>query len=743
MINFNNLELVVNEKYSFVGLERRNSQIRFCLPKGFPNKPEELQRFTFNTKRDLFFLLYKVFDQFKNICIEKGYLEENNDMTTSDRDGMVKIHQGADISQDDELDENIFYSKLDMISGILKAHDEPKILSLVYRLGRSDSFDHSQIHKFLHRAVFLPNGAAYIDSMDLPRQQVRFESTDIVAMYCYILWEIKQQLQQEVGVEIKALAEQFKQHYIGGNYGLFEEEYYSQVIDSLKDALELIDHNTPFKDIDYWQFYDAIELFLYGELRQTDEGEIWGIKNFHSVWESMCLTYIVKENLNYLLHLDSRFISNYWIQIFKKSSKIVSLSNDLFKINGSQLVPDAVVFSSILNNIEERRYEIYPNLDWNDQHYCTVFILKLNEDQELKIAHAHQDTGKEQHPFYSLDGYYSLINMEKNHPLYKEKYLSKKGLIIDKYLPQGFFSFWSIESKKIDAEEIYKMYYFRHLFYIYLSNDLGSWDNLQSVDLFENKRIKEIISIQEKFKNINYGRRMNIIKDSLLLNKSCDDINNMLKEFLKSFLTMDEHYINIIDIKYNEISYFLDSRNIEDIKDRSVRKQFVYEYLMQKKLEKLPEHLNKLKVRSSFWLPGYNQKSMFEDGQKFMDGYIRLITVDFEMLAESYVSKETKKTGKNVKLESDVAESYVSKGTKNDKKLTSETKKTEKSIKLESDVKDWKVGDQVFHRTFGIGEVTHVFSNKYKKMSLAIKFGGLSSKILDPNTVPLKRLIPP
>lgn len=154
MINFNNLELVVNEKYSFVGLERRNSQIRFCLPKGFPNKSEELQRFTFNTKRDLFFLLYKVFDQFKKICIEKGYLEDNNDMTTSDRDGMVKIHQGADISEDDELDENIFYSKLDMISGILKAHDEPKILSLVYRLGRSDSFDHSQIHKFLHRAVF-------------------------------------------------------------------------------------------------------------------------------------------------------------------------------------------------------------------------------------------------------------------------------------------------------------------------------------------------------------------------------------------------------------------------------------------------------------------------------------------------------------------------------------------------------------------------------------------------------------
>lgn len=650
MINFNNLELVVNEKYSFVGLERRNSQIRFCLPKGFPNKSEELQRFTFNTKRDLFFLLYKVFDQFKNICIEKGYLEENNKMTTSDRDGMVKIHQGADISEDDELDENIFYSKLDMISGILNAHDEPKILSLVYRLGRSDSFDHSQIHKFLHRAVFLPNGAAYIDSMDLPRQQVRFESTDIVAMYCYILWEIKQQLQQEVGVEIKALAEKFKQHYIGGNYGLFEEEYYSQVIDSLKDALELIDHNTPFKDIDYWQFYDAIELFLYGELRQTDEGEIWGIKNFHSVWESMCLTYLIKVSsqikiLGYLLHLDNRFIPSYWVEIFNRSERLINLSNNTFKINTSQIVPDAVFFSFILNKIEERYYEIYPYLGWSDSYFyrtnfCLINDYNLNLNKDIvKIAYIKQG---EEHTFYLLKNEINEIKMDKNRPEFSKKYLSKKGLLIDKCLPPYFFSFWDIDNKKLDAEAIYKMYYFKHLFYLYLVNNLTSWDNLESVDIFEDSIIKRIIKVQEELKNFyrnnHLNSTMNIIDYSLWRGRSHNQINNMLDSFLKAFFDMDENFIYIIDIKYNEISYFLESKNIEDIKDRSVRKQFVYEYLMQKEVKKFPKYLNQLKIRSSFWLPGYNQKDMIEDGQEFMDGYIRLKTVDFVKLAESYVS---------------------------------------------------------------------------------------------------------
>lgn len=723
MINFNNLELVVNEKYSFVGLERRNSQIRFCLPKGFPNKPEELQRFTFNTKRDLFFLLYKVFDQFKNICKEKGYLEENNNMTTSDRDGMVKIHQGADIGEDDELDENIFYSKLDMISGILKTHDEPKILSLVYRLGKSDRFDHSQIHKFLHRAVFLPNGAAYIDSMDLPRQQVRFESTDIVAMYCYILWEIKQQLKQEVGVEIKTLAERFQQHYIGVNYGLFEEQYYSQVIDSLKEALELIDHNTPLKDIDYWQFYDAIELFLYGELRQTDEGEIWGIKNFHSVWESMCLTYLTKSlvkqgNLSYLLHLDKRYISNDSLDAFNNSLKVFPVSDDTFKINGFPLVPDAVGFSSIFNKIGDRQYQIYPEMVWNDEGYLTTFI--LNDEHPINICHYQQK--KEQHTLGFLkDSYPQKAPKKQKNRTYKYyKHISNEGLIIDKPLPIGFSSFWEIDPKKLDIQEIHKMYYFKHLFYIYLNiyifQKFNLWDTINS------DKLKPDIENPRQFEISWYDHLRPIIKDSLLRHinlANIDNIKNMFNSFLEKFFTMDENYINIVDIKYHEMSYFLDSKNIEAIKNRSVRKQFVYEYLMQKEVIKFPKYLNQLKIRSSFWLPGYNQKFMFEEGETFMDGYIRMITVDFEMLAESYVSM----------------------GTKKQKKLTSENKRTVKNVKLEkleSDVKDWKVGDKVFHRTFGIGEVTHIFSNK-DKLSLAVKFGNFSPKILDPKTIPLER----
>lgn len=162
--------------------------------------------------------------------------------------------------------------------------------------------DLSQLHRFLHKATFLPNGVAYVDSMTLPRQEIHFELTDIAAMYCYILVEVKQQLKESVNPEVKTLAERFKQNYIRADYSLFDEHYYELVTDILKDAIEVINQNTPFKDSDYWQFYEAIELFLYGNLSQNTEGETWGIKNFHSVWESLCLTYLA-QNTN--LHIFS------------------------------------------------------------------------------------------------------------------------------------------------------------------------------------------------------------------------------------------------------------------------------------------------------------------------------------------------------------------------------------------------------------------------------------------------------
>ncbi len=52
---------------------------------------------------------------------------------------------------------------------------------------------------------------------------------------------------------------------------------------------------------------------------------------------------------------------------------------------------------------------------------------------------------------------------------------------------------------------------------------------------------------------------------------------------------------------------------------------------------------------------------------------------------------------------------------------------------------NWQVGDKVLHRSFGLGEISHVFGSE-AKISLAIKFANLGQKIIDPRVAQLQKI---
>jgi DNA helicase-2/ATP-dependent DNA helicase PcrA len=54
-------------------------------------------------------------------------------------------------------------------------------------------------------------------------------------------------------------------------------------------------------------------------------------------------------------------------------------------------------------------------------------------------------------------------------------------------------------------------------------------------------------------------------------------------------------------------------------------------------------------------------------------------------------------------------------------------------------IQNWTVGDRIFHKTFGIGEITHIFGAG-NKISLAIKFPSLGQKIIDPKIAQLQKM---
>lgn len=610
MINFNSLKLRVQDRYSFVGIQKEDEELYFYLPRGFDAKLSELDNFV--GKRDLFFLLYKILGSFKEICIEKGYIDDLGELGTQDRDGVINSHRGSEIEDEEDDSENIFYSKLDIITHFLKAYEEPKILALAYRLGKSNKFDVSQIHKYLHQAVYLPNHAAYVDEMLFPRRVMQFESTDIVTMYCYLFCEIKQQLGEVVNAEITALAERFRQHHLGNQDSLFDEHSYEQVLDILKDALETIDHNTPIKDADYWQYYEAIKLFIYGNWHQAENGEIWGIKNFHSVWESMCLTYIVQiTDPSLLLHLDDRYLSSKTVERAKLSTKLINLSN-AFNINGSSLKPDAIVFESITNKIKgDKTYKVYAN-NWNDYGYKTI-IKCLNIDSNPSVGYIGQETNN--HTINKLQELYKIDSSGK--------------VIINAPLPNNFYSFWEIDFP-LDLESLHQMYYFNHFFYLALTKQITDWDRF-------NKEILQPLGI---FSGSLYkGSRDDVFNASLFRDKDYKLIGEKFNNFIRHFLNQDECFCEIIDIKYLDTKYFQDPNKIEEIKRRSVRKQFVYEHLLQKALEKRNDQYSNLSIRSSFWLPSYlpDDSELLQDSSTFMDGYIKFKNVNFKLLAENYL----------------------------------------------------------------------------------------------------------
>ncbi len=74
--------------------------------------------------------------------------------------------------------------------------------------------------------------------------------------------------------------------------------------------------------------------------------------------------------------------------------------------------------------------------------------------------------------------------------------------------------------------------------------------------------------------------------------------------------------------------------------------------------------------------------------------------------------------------------------------ISYQRKQTKKTTTKKSTAKvkhHWKVGDAVIHKTFGNGEITHVFDSG-KKVSVAVKFAKLGQKILDPTIAPMEKM---
>jgi hypothetical protein len=602
MLNFNDLHPIVHSKYSFVGIQKCGSQIQFCLPKGF--NPTDF--YTYDSKRDLFFILYKILRQFKTICIDKGYIKNDRDGAIQNK-GSTQTIAIPDATDDDEL---ILYSKLDNISAVIDLYDELKILSLSHRLGISEKVDYSKIHKYLHACTYLSNGAAYVDVVTLPRRQVLYQATDIVGMYCYILCEIKQQLNEGIGSEVQTLADDFSHRYIGAEYSLFNEEYCTLTVDILKDCLEVIEHNTPLKDVDYWQLHDAIELFLYGELSNQDEGDIWGVSNFHSVWESMCLTYFVKTvDTERMLHVDTTYLATDVISAWKSKPKVMDI-NGIFTINGRTLVPDAVIFPNIFRDVGGvTGFTMFAG-DWDDWRFQTTFVPespyfeefnKKSPVDKVKIGYI----GQLQNGVHTWS---ELAKIFKPQGIY---------ITILSQLPPKFYSYWDLEVvNRFDRRVLALMKKLNHIFYLAIKNHVYTRD-----------KFGDFLKDETHF-GATACLRLSLLRD---------DGATILEKF-DNFLRATITPFQIVDIKYFDLAHFADDDfDLRHFKENSIRKQYVYEYLLHEHIQGI-DSFKGGELKSRFQLPSWTSDNRVYrlDDSTTLPIYIAFVLTNFSAIANHY-----------------------------------------------------------------------------------------------------------
>ena len=290
MFNFKELKINKREDSStdpFVAI-RRNSknEIEFRLPKGFENFPEN----DFSSTKKLFFRMYRTFKKF-----EREHFHNVPSNSKATRKDNIESGGNGYIFSDKEGNKVVFYSKISVIENLLEAYDALSLDVIERQIGITESIDYSKIDRYLDKAIYLEEDIIHIEYMNLPRNIIQYKAGNLIDLFCFILYELKQELEQEVDNRVYELASKFKEQFLSYDQSLFNEELFEETIIILKDVLNHIDKATSYKDNDYWHLYEAIESFLYGELDMNNphkDGVFWGISNFYQIWEDMCHAFI-------------------------------------------------------------------------------------------------------------------------------------------------------------------------------------------------------------------------------------------------------------------------------------------------------------------------------------------------------------------------------------------------------------------------------------------------------------------
>ena len=470
MFNFNELAIVQpNEpncyRGSFVGIRQDKylGKMAFTVPKGF----EDFE-VNYDNVKNLFFSMYRTFDKF----LKKEKKNENLDNKPTEKDNIqIDNHRGAYRFTDEDNNQTILYSKIDLIDSIFQLYKEMEIESLIQELGLVEDIDYSKIDRYLDKGIYLDNHAIFIENMVGYRNIVRGVPSELIEIFCYIYHELANELKQEVSESIKEISFNFSYQFLSPEQSLFSEYSFESTMNTLKDCLDNIHKMTAYKNGQYWDIYEAVEHFLYGSLefdKDSSQG-FWGINNFSYIWEEMCNYMVAVSNEYKILYCDTKLPLNQYKDHLLKQNRIWIDKNEIenvfhIDLHGYKrwLRPDIITRPVIANDYNEnpldsvikgekkilsiKSHEVKSRLSFGTNNINIDFSLNVNRE-----VNANQNSDiikKGEEIFNRFSNYFSN--------LYRIKGVAHGSLKGYQYIPKGKYSFSVKNISKDKYDEIYQ-----------------------------------------------------------------------------------------------------------------------------------------------------------------------------------------------------------------------------------------------------------------------------------------------
>ena len=185
--------------------------------------------------------------------------------------------------------------------------DPRSLLSLCERPARLDHGMPARFDRHLHLALFDNRGAAHFERIPGTRRVARHGQADIVGLYCVLALDFYRNflcVDPSCGwgafaAEGEALAEDFRQRYLTPQDSLYQADAQAneRSREQFRHLLTVIDRASPTRDVRYCDLHDALHRYLHAGLAPPGrEGQVWGVRDFWAVWESVCLYHAIQQD---------------------------------------------------------------------------------------------------------------------------------------------------------------------------------------------------------------------------------------------------------------------------------------------------------------------------------------------------------------------------------------------------------------------------------------------------------------